>query len=57
MTGAKFTAAMAARLTVQRDGHFCSRVCERCDAATQATMRRNRFELFIEAQRRNARWQ
>lgn len=58
MNDARMTAAMKARLTVKRDGHFCARVvCDRCDAVTQATMRRNRFEMFVAAQRRNARWQ
>jgi hypothetical protein len=56
-TETEMTRAMRARLTVKRDGCFCSRPCDRCDAQTQATMRRNRFEMFVEAQRRNARWQ
>lgn len=57
MTQERFTAAMAARMTVSTAGPVCMRPCAQCDARTQAVMRRNRFEMFIEAQRRNARWQ
>ena len=58
MTQETFTRAMVARTTVtRREGGICMRPCAECDARTQETMRRNRFEMFVQAQRRNARSQ
>jgi hypothetical protein len=56
-TDVRFTRAMEARMTVRNEGPCCMRPCTECDRRTQAVMRRNRFQMFMEAQRRNARWQ